>query len=127
METKFIDIDDHWGIIVVYDYSAEDKKEMAGIMDSFGMEPHDIHKSLDILSHYNTGMSISRDDVRMSCIFVSRCTHPSEFWNTLIHEVTHVADAIIEYYGVKWYGEDAAYLTGFITKRMVEELGVPCY
>ena len=60
-------------------------------------------------------------------ILLNNATSASEFWSTVIHEIKHVADAIISYYGVNWDGEDAAYLTGYIVKQLVERVGEPCY
>lgn len=126
IETKYIDVDGRWGIIVNYGYDITDYDDLWAIMRSFGMSDRNAGRALKILSNYNTGMAVSNADIRMSAIFVSKATSPSEFWSTLIHEIKHVADAIIEYYGVDWNGEDAAYLTGYITKCAVEEIGEPC-
>lgn len=128
METTYIDVDNKWGIVVVYDYDVDyEANDLWAIMRSFGMAKKNANRALGILSSYNTGMSISNDDLRMSAIFISKATSNSEFWSTAIHEIKHVADSIITYYGVDWNGEDAAYLTGYLTKEMVEKLGNPCY
>jgi hypothetical protein len=94
-------------------------------MRSFGMKERNVNKALNILSNYNTGMCVSNNDVRMSGIFISKATSPSEWWSSCLHELRHSAQAIIDYYGADW-GEDDAYLTGFLTKRAVEILGEPC-
>lgn len=86
-----------------------------------------INKALRILSMYNTGMTVSDENLRMSAIFISKATSSSEWWNTAIHEIKHCADAIIKYYDVEWDGEDAAYLTGYLTKQLVENVSEPCY
>ena len=70
-------------------------------------------------------MCVSNNDVRMSGIFISKATSPSEWWSSCLHELRHAAQAIIYYYGADW-NEDDAYLTGFLTKRAVEILGEPC-
>lgn len=130
MKTAYIDVDGYWGIAICYDYdisNPKDEHDLWGYMRSFGMKERGINKALNILSNYNTGMSISNDDLRMSAIFISKATSPSEFWSTAIHEIKHTADAIIRYYNVDWAGEDSAYLTGYLTKEMVEKLGNPCY
>ena len=128
METTYIDVDNKWGIVVVYDYDVDyEANDLIAIMRSFGMTRLKANHAINILSSYNTGMSISNDDLRMSAIFISKATSNSEFWSTAIHEIKHTADAIITYYGVDWDGEDAAYLTGYLTKEMVEQLGDPCY
>lgn len=114
-----------WAVIVCYDFSLLDFDDMAAIMDTFGLTKKSINKALRILSSYNTGMAISREDIKMSVIFISKATSPSEWWSTCLHEIRHAAQAIIEYYGADW-GEDDAYLTGFLTKQVVEKIAEPC-
>lgn len=128
MKTTYIDIGDgRWGIIVNYDYNMHDWDDIWAICRSFGMPDKKARDAIRILSERNSGMCVSNDDIRMSAIFVSRATSSSEWWNTMLHEIRHAADAIIEYYGVEWDGEDAAYLTGYITKCVVEKIAEPCY
>lgn len=127
MENVYIDIDGYWGIVVCWGYDERDERDMRSYMRAFGMSERSVRKAIDILQNYNTGMSVSSADLRMTCIFISKATRPSEFWNTAIHEVKHAADAIIEYYGAEWHGEDEAYLTGYIMKELVELIGEPCY
>lgn len=126
METTYIDVDNKWGIVVVYDYDVDyEANDLWAIMRSFGMARKNANYALNILSNYNTGMSISNDDLRMSAIFISKATSSSEWWSTCLHEIRHAAQAIIEYYGADWE-EDDAYLTGFLTKQVVEKIAEPC-
>lgn len=127
MRTEYINVDDKWGVIVCYDYSTRDFDDLFAIMRSFGMSEKKSKEALNVLEERNTGMCISNDGIRMSAIFVSNATSPSEWWSTALHELRHSADAIISYYGVENNGEDAAYLTGFLTKELVESVGHPCY
>ena len=127
MENKYIDVGKKWGVVVNYDYDLMDYDEMWAIMRSFGLTSKNANKALKILSNYNTGMAITNDDIKMSTIFISKSSTPSEWWNTAIHELKHVADAIISYYDVEWDSEDAAYLTGYMTKKLVESVCEPCY
>jgi hypothetical protein len=127
MESAYLDIDSKWGVIVCYDYDTLDHDDIWAICKTFGMSDKNIRKALSILSAYNTGMTVSNPDIRMSVIFVSSATSPSEWWNTAVHELKHTADAIIRYYGVDWDGEDAAYITGYLTKQLVEKVSEPCY
>ena len=127
MENKYIDVGKKWGVVVNYDYDLMDYDEMWAIMRSFGLTSKNANKSLKILSNYNTGMAINNDYLKMSTIFISKASTPSEWWNTAIHELKHVADAIISYYDVEWDSEDAAYLTVYMTKQLVESVCEPCY
>jgi len=127
MENVYLDVDSRWGIIVCYNFNTLDFDDMWAIMRSFGLSNKNANKALRILSFYNTGMTISKPDIRMSVIFISKATCPSEWYSTAIHELKHSADAIIRYYDVEWDGEDAAYLTGYLTKQLVEKVADPCY
>lgn len=127
MKSVYIDIKKYWGVVVNYDYDLSDYDDLWSIMRSFGLNDKKANKALQILSNYNTGMAVSNCDLRMSSIFISKASNGSEWWNTAIHEIKHVADAIIEYYGGDCDGEDAAYLTGYMTKQLVEQVGEPCY
>lgn len=128
MITNYIDIPDNkWGIVVVYDFDVyEEKVELLAIMRSFGITQYDANRALDILKGYNTGMAISLDDLRMSVIFISHASSTSEFYSTAIHELIHVSNAILDYYGETWDGEPSAYLVGYLTKELVEIVGQPC-
>lgn len=129
MKTVYIDVDGYWGIAICYDYNVsnpDDKDDLWGYMRAFGMKDKNIKKALNILSNYNTGMCVSNNDVRMSGIFISKATSSSEWWSSCLHELRHSAQAIIDYYGADW-NEDDAYLTGFLTKELVELVGEPCY
>ena len=66
----------------------------------------------------NTGMAVSRDDLKMTAIFISKCSDPIQFWSTLNHELYHANVAIIDYYG-KPHGE--------LMRQAVMKIGLPCY
>lgn len=128
MEQVYLPVgDDDWGIIVNYDYDERDFHRLSAIMDSFGMSRKSIDKALNILSNYNTGMAVSRDDLKMTVIFISKCSDPSQFWSTLNHELYHANVAIIDYYGKPYDEEDAAYTQGELMRQAVMKIGLPCY
>lgn len=127
MRTAYLDVDGDWGIVVVYDYDYSENYELAAIMDTFKMSRSSIKKALNVLSEPNTGMSVSREDVRMSVVFISKATYESQFWDTASHELAHCVTHIIDYYGVGYDTEEAAYLTGYLMRKLVEEIGEPCY
>lgn len=128
METKYIDVDGDWGIVIVIDYDVDyDYRDLRAIMMSFGLTDKRVEKAMNILCEPNTGMAVSNNDLRMSVVFICNATSESEWWSTAVHELKHVADAIIKYYGVRHDGEDAAYLTGYLTKELIGQVGLPCY
>jgi len=126
MRTEFIDVDGRWGIILNFNFTEKDEEEMSAIMDSFGMARRNIERSMRILFTHNSGMAVSRDDLRMSAIFIGEPTSRSQFWNSIAHELRHVSTAIIDYYGEPYNGEPAAYLDGYLLQKVVEEIAEPC-
>ena len=117
-----------WAVIVVFDFDVDlEYEELQEQLRSFGMKPYNIKKALRILSNYNTGMAVSNDVLKMSAIYISNTTSPSQFWDSCAHELAHVVTSIIDAYDVPYYSEDAAYLSGFLMRQLVEEIGEPCY
>lgn len=129
MVTRHIDIDNNkWVILLIFDFDVDyDEIELSAIMDSFGMKSRAIDRALSILSTYNSGMCVSNEGVRMSAIFIGKPTSAEQFWDSIAHESLHVCQAILSYYGEDdWMGETPAYLDGYIFRKIVGTIGVPC-
>lgn len=123
MKTRYIDIpNDKWGILFIYDFDIMNADEMGGIMESFGLPEHKINESIKILLGVNTGMTISRKDLRMSVIFVGAASSMEQFADTVAHECDHVQTAICDYYNVPYGSEDAAWTQGYIIRRIAHEI-----
>lgn len=45
-----------------------------------------------------------------------------QWWDMLDHEIDHLQDAIMEYYGVQSGTEDAAWLQGYIMRLIVRAM-----
>lgn len=127
MQTVYIDVDGKWGVLLNYDFTEDDFDDIAAALRSFGMRLHKIEEALNILSAYDTGMAISRDDLRMTSIYISKASSYAQFWNTVNHELMHAEQAILDYYDVDWDGEPPAYLAGYLLLRVVEEIASPCF
>ena len=117
-----------WGVAVVYDFDTYLEHDvMVEQMRSFGMTIRNAEKALSILSRYNTGMAVSNETLKMSAIYISDATSVEQWWDSAAHELAHVVTAIIDAYDVPYYSEDAAYLTGFLMRQLVKEVGELCY
>lgn len=128
MITNYIDVDGKWGIILVFGFDTEEEyDDLSAIMQTFGLSIRNVNKSLQILSTYNSGMTVSRDDIRMSVIFIGKSSSKSQFWNSISHELHHASTAIIDYYNEPYDGEGDAYLHGYLLQRVVEEITEPCF
>ena len=127
MKTAYMEIpEDNWGVVIVYDYGLLDSYDMEAIMKSFNVPDRKIKEAIRVLSEPNTGMTISRFDIRMSIMFISDATSETQWYNTVFHECKHVADAIMDYYDVIYDSEEAAYLTGYIAEQIIDIFGEPC-
>lgn len=127
METRYIDVDKKWGIVIIYDFNVEEEQdELEAIMQSFGMSIRNSEKSLRILSTFNSGMAVSDTILKMSAVFIGDATSNAQWWSTIAHELHHVATTITDYYGKPYYKEGSAYLHGYLFQRIVEEIAVPC-
>lgn len=128
MVTKYLKVGrNDWGVLVNYNFDMTDWDDMAAVMKSFGMRERDINKAMWILSGPNTGMAISNNDLKMTSIYIGHSTSPSQFWDSLNHELYHATTAIIDYYGEPYDQEPAAYLHGELMRLAVEEIGTPCF
>lgn len=127
MVTKYLKVgEDDWGVLVNYDFDMLDWDSIAATLHSFGMNQRAINHAIRVLSTPNSGMAVSNEDLRMTSIYIGAATSPSQFWNTLNHELYHATIAIIDYYGEPYNQEPAAYLHGELTRLVVEAIGEPC-
>ena len=125
MKTKYIDVDGYWGVVVCYDIKPLDEYEMRQNMMAFGIIGERLEEAVDILYQENTGMCISRDDIRMSLIFIGRQSGEEQFWDTMAHELYHSQCAITDYYNVRCCGEDSAWLMGYLMRQAVMLIDSP--
>lgn len=129
MKKHYVDIDGYWGVIFIYDFDLLDMDEIAAILDSFGLGEKNIRESMRVLYGVNSGMTVSRPDLTMSVVIISATTSASQFFDTLVHEIDHVQDAVDMHYGVMQGSEDSAWLQGYIMRGITEALeqdGIIC-
>lgn len=127
MITKYFDVcEGLWGVVICYDYDLLDFDDVRALCRSFGLSEWKAKEAIKVLSAPNTGMTLSRDDIRMSLVFISDATSVSEFLDSLAHELYHCCTAIIDYYGKSYESESAAYLYGDLLRDVVEKIAPKC-
>lgn len=128
MKTEYIDVKGNWGIVVCYDLMRRDVHEMRALMEAVGLYGEDADKALRMLLYKkNTGMCVTNMDLKMSLVFVSDADSEDQWWDTLAHEVLdHAKVAILDYYRVPLRGEDSAWLTGYLMRKVVQLIAPPC-
>ena len=128
MKSEYIDVKGKWGIVVCYDLMRRDVHEMRALMEAVGMDDDSIDEALRILLyHKNKGMCVSQPALEMSLVFVGEATGEDQWWDTMAHEVLdHAKIAILDYYTVSLRGEDSAWLTGYLMRKVVQLIAPPC-
>lgn len=128
MTTKYLDIKGKWGVVACYDLKPLDEFEMRQLMMALGMHGQQLDEAIETLLYQkNSGMCITSMRQRMSLVFIGEATSEDQWWDTLAHEILdHVKAAICEYYDVPFVSEDAAWLTGYLMRKVVQIIGEPC-
>ena len=98
MTTKYLDIKGKWGVVVCYDLKPLDEFEMRQLMMALGMHGQELDDAVETLLYQeNSGMCITSMRQRMSLVFIGNAT-----------------------------SEDAAWLTGYLMRKVVQIIGEPC-
>lgn len=128
MKSEYIDVKGKWGIVVCYDLMRRDVREMRALMEAVGLGDEEIDGYLRLLLyHKNKGLCITNMELKMSLVFVGEATSQDQWWDTMAHEVLdHAKVAILDYYHVSLRGEDSAWLTGYLMRKVVQLIAPPC-
>ena len=128
MKSEYIDVKGKWGIVVCYDLMRKDVREMRALMEAVGLGDEEIDGYLRLLLyHKNKGLCITNMELKMSLVFVGEATSEDQRWDTIAHEILdHAKVAILDYYNVSLRGEDSAWLTGYLMRKVVQLIAPPC-
>ena len=128
MKSEYIDVKGKWGIVVCYDLMRRGVREMRALMEAVGLSDEEIDGYLRLLLyHKNKGLCITNMELKMSLVFVGEADSEDQWWDTLAHEVLdHAKVAILDYYNVSLRGEDSAWLTGYLMRKVVQLIAPPC-
>lgn len=123
MIRQLIVVQNKWSILIWYGTTIEDYTDVLEQLVSMGCPIPEAEYSADVVSSFrNTGLTFSDTDSRVSFVCVSSATSYSQMVDTIVHEIKHVQSHICEYYDVDEDSEDAAYLIGYLAKRVYKFL-----
>lgn len=128
MKSEYIDVKGYWGVAIGYDLQPLDEYHVRQTLITIGVKSRDIEKAIDVLfGEMNSGLCVSLPELQMSLIYIGRATSEDQFWDTLAHELLdHCQYAIRIYYDVPEGTEDSAWLTGYLMRKAVQQIGEPC-
>ena len=107
-----------WSIIMYYNADMSDSFEIADSLRQIDASQKEIKRALYVLKDKNAGFTFSNEDTRMSVVCIGKADNKQQFLDTAIHEIKHVQSHICEYYDIDEDSEEAAYLIGYIARRM---------
>lgn len=119
MAAQYIQLGDRgWNILVYYNVHSSNFAEIEDSLRQLDCPKSDLTKALRVLRNYNTGFTFTNTEYKMSIVCIGEATDSSQFVSTVVHEAKHVQSHICSYYDIKEGSEEAAYLIGYIVKRM---------
>lgn len=119
MAAQYIQLGNHgWNILVYYNVGVSDFAEIEDSLTQLDCPESDLINAFRVPKHKNTGFTFTNTDYMMSVVCIGKATNSSQFVSTTVHEAKHVQSHICSYYGIKEGSEEAAYLIGYIVKRM---------
>ena len=122
MFQHYLDIAGKWAFVFAYSIGPDDLDEVGEWLKALGARPREIRQAKRLLTKLNKGLTLSYSGLRMSVMCIGDATSLEQWWDTLDHEIDHLQDAVLEYYGVKHGTEDAAWLQGYIMRLIVRAM-----
>ena len=119
MAAQYIQLGNHgWNILVYYNVGVSDFAEVADALIQLDCPESDLTNAFSVLKRKNTGFTFTNTERMMSIVCIGKSTNSSQFVSTVVHEAKHVQSHICSYYNIREGSEEAAYLIGYIVKRM---------
>lgn len=109
----------NWLVMVYYDVrTPDDLRKVEGALMASGCPPEMIKPAIENLKGWNRGYTFSNLDKRTSIIIIGKATDASQMFDSIVHEMKHLAEHVGEYYGVDSREELSAYLQGEVGRNM---------
>ena len=108
-----------WWVMVYYDVrTSEDARKVEGALMASGCPGESIAEAIDNLKGWNRGYTFTNLKTKTSIMVIGKATSPEQMFDSIVHEMKHLAEHIGEYYNVDPKGELSAYLQGEVGRKM---------
>lgn len=113
--------------ILIYAYYATSQYYVEEILDRLyeaGCNSRIMDAAYENLSsgELNTGLTYYSSNTKTAVMVVAKASSASEFFNSLMHELSHLTAYIAKSEGLSFTGEDIAYLEGDIALRIFPKI-----
>lgn len=122
MKKHYVDIDKKWAFVFAYDIKWKDLGEVGEWLEALGSDEEEIDEAQELLTKWNKGFTKSNSGLRMSVMCIGKSTDEAQWWDTVNHEIDHLQSTILRYYDVGQGSEDAAWLQGYIMRKIIQAL-----
>ena len=122
MKKHYVDIDKKWAFVFAYDIKWKDLGEVGEWLEALGSSEEEIDEAQELLTKWNKGFTKSNSGLRMSVMCIGKATDEPQWWDTVNHEIDHLQNTILRYYDVGQGSEDAAWLQGYIMRKIIQTL-----
>lgn len=116
MTKQFINVaSGYWKVFIYYVPDEDGLIEISEMLSQLDCPYKDIEQIIDNLKCCrNTGSTYTNTEEKCSIVCINKTTNEGQFINTVVHELTHVAVHICNYYNTPLDGEQFAYLIGYL-------------
>lgn len=103
-----------WAVEFYFSTDGYDVDMLLDRLFDFGASGKLMRGAMDLMERgdMNTGFTFTNEEERIALVAIGPTENGSEFINTLVHELYHVAAAISRGLGVELDGETPAYIIG---------------
>lgn len=111
-----------WRVLFLLDVRNEDVDDVIMALADCGAKGSVLRRASELILHggHNTGLTYADEESKRAIVVVSRATSGSEFIDTLVHEIHHVAVSIADSLGVDLESETPAYISGDSARALAE-------
>lgn len=108
-----------WCVKVFYAVTHYDLDVVEDALLATGCRKKDIARARENLgAGYNHGLTYTNSAKRCSVVVVGLAENGAEYYNTIVHEQTHLVIHICKAYGIDYLSEELCYLAGEIAEKM---------
>lgn len=108
-----------WWVFAYYDTTAKNIEDIMDCLYEMNCNADVAIQAYDNIAEntLNTGLTFSKN--KKSCIVLSRASSKEQFASTFCHELHHCAMHIAKEYRIDPYGEEPAYIIGYLGEKML--------
>lgn len=108
-----------WWVMVYYNaQTPDDFRKIEGTLMASGCSDRSIAEAIDNLKGWNRGYTFTNLKTKTSIMVMGKATSPEQMFDSIVHEMKHLAEHIGEYYDVDSRSELSAYLQGEVGRKM---------